>query len=537
MGILRKYWIELIAFVSILSGLLICNLPDLTWINTDSDGAHYLLSAKYMYPAHNTSAPLFLLLGRLFLYLPFGTEAWRLGLISVLATTACSVVIYLIVCRLIPENNKTRLYALTASLIYGGSALVISQSTIIETYALSTLLMVSAYYFSLNKKWLHVAIIIGLLWAVHTLFAWIIWAVLLIRHRQLRDITLVGVTLVGLLFYLYIPIVTAVNNPPNMWGNTTFTGFIGSNLGTMFMLTGGLSIWDIPKRLLDTFGIVVVSLGMGTIICILHFIKMKKWRYALLWLVLIPIIYFATNLSPETYVYMLPSVAFGAIVTGIGLARLHITWSYVTVFVAVGLLIFNVNYFDIGRTLDSNLSAHKYYTEELPKLKDGDILLTGGWTWTIAYLYNEEENAEIVPVCTDILPSSEYLDKIEKEGIVLQRTDSERHIDKQFENALSIAQNNDNVWLAKETNPYSYEYELVPAKDNLDILTRWLGHDINPQIKWKPSNPYMFITGALEVPEWKFILKSNYNCIFVGALVGFLVVVYKYGKNKKTIEK
>jgi len=318
-----------------------------------------------------------------------------------------------------------------------------------------------------------------------------------------------------------------------MWGNTSSTGFIKNNLGTMFMLTGGLSVYDIPKRVLDTIGIVAVSLGFGTIICIVHFVKMRKWKYALLWLFLIPIIYFATNLSPETYVYMLPSIAFGAIVTGIGLARMKIGWSYITAVVAVGLLIFNVGYFDIGRTLDPNLSAHKYYTEELPKLNDGDILLTGGWTWAIAYLYNEEEGANIIPVCIDILPSSEYLEKIESEGVILERSESERHIDKQMEVALSIAQNNDNVWLAKETNPASYEYELVSAKDNLWLITRWLGHEVNPQIQWKPSNPYQFITGSLEVSEWKFILKSNHNVLFAGSLIIFIVILFKYGGNGK----
>jgi hypothetical protein len=125
------------------------------------------------------------------------------------------------------------------------------------------------------------------------------------------------------------------------------------------------------------------------------------------------------------------------------------------------------------------------------------------------------------------------LEKIESEGVILERSESERHIDKQMEVALSIAQNNDNVWLAKETNPASYEYELVSAKDNLWLITRWLGHEVNPQIQWKPSNPYQFITGSLEVSEWKFILKSNHNVLFAGSLIIFIVILFKYGGNGK----
>jgi hypothetical protein len=201
---IKRYWIEIIVFALIFGVLLTDLAPNWTWINTDSDGAHYTLAAKYMYPAHNTSAPLFLLIGRLFLFLPFGTEAWRLGLISVFATTGASVFIYLIVKRLVVGNRNARLFALISAIIYGGSALIISQSTIIETYALSTCLMVLSYYFSLKRNWFGVAITIGLLWAVHTLFALIIWCVLLIKYKQLRDITLIGITLSGFLFYLYI---------------------------------------------------------------------------------------------------------------------------------------------------------------------------------------------------------------------------------------------------------------------------------------------------------------------------------------------
>ena len=45
----------------------------------------------------------------------------------------------------------------------------------------------------------------------------------------------------------------------------------------------------------------------------------------------------------------------------------------------------------------------------------------------------------------------------------------------------------------------------------MDLITRWFGHEVVPKINWKPSNPYEFITGSLEVAEWKFILKSNHN--------------------------
>ena len=541
MKILKKYWAELLVFGAIFAVLMIDLAPDITWMNTDSDGAHYVLAAKYMLPAHNTSAPLFLLLGRLFLFIPYGTDAWRMGLISVLSTTASSILIYLIVKRHLLGNNRARLYAIISALVFGGSALVISQSTIVESYALCTFFMLLAYYFSLKRKWVKVALAIGLLWATHTLFAWILWAVLLIKYRELRDVTLIIIPLAFLSFYAYIPICTAVNGDLGMWHNTNFNDFVTGNLGVLTMLGGALSVWDAPKRILDTLAMLGVSLGLGFVVIVVHLIKTnKRLKYVLLWLFLLPIIWFATNLSAETYVYMLPSIAFGAILTGIGLSKLHLSWSWATCAVAVALMIFNANYFDIGRTLDPEMSATKFYNEELAKIPDGDIFLGGGWNWTMVFLYNKEENRNIIPVSTDTLPSEEYLNMLENQGIKLERSDSQSHVTKQGEVALSIAELNEGVWIAIETKPEVYQYVIEPAQGNEDYIGRWIGEEVEPEWRWKPSNPYKFISGQLEVAEWHHILRSNHNALFVISLAiyGYAMVWYVFkviGKKKKAV--
>lgn len=533
---LKKYWLEILTFGAIFAVLMVCVSPSLTWINTDSDGAHYVLSAKYFGVAHNTSAPLYLLLGRLFLYLPFGTDAWRMGLISVLATTIACIFIYksvmvLLSRRFIQKYSKPFTYriknyytdgnhrmwracALVAALIYGSSALVITQSTIIETYALSTCLSVVAYYMCLKKRWYLSSIMLGLTLAIHPLFFGITWFVFMIAYKEMRNWKKILVTLLFLAFYAYIPLSRIYGSVPSMWGNSSFTGFFKNNFGTMWMLAGGIWLGDLPKRILDTIAILGVSMGFSLIVMVWTFIKGKSWRNALMWLFIIPVFYFIINLSAETYVYMIPAIAFGAIATGVGLSKIEKKRTLITNVLAVsliGMLAYNCSILDIGRTLDPNLSAQKFYDEELPKMKDGDIYLGGGWTWAINYLYNREEGGNIIPVCTDILPSSEYLDIAESNGIKLIRTDSESFIDKQWLVAKSIAELNDNVWIAKETNPKTLEYELVPAKDNMYLIDRWLGYEKEPTIAWKPSNPYEFITGALEVGEWKFILKSNHN--------------------------
>ncbi|MEE9304553.1 MAG: DUF2723 domain-containing protein [Thiotrichaceae bacterium] len=539
---MKKYWLEALVFAIIGGVLLNANLPNITWMNTDSDGAHYILAAKYLTTAHHMSAPLYLLIGNLFLKIPLGTEAWRMGLMSVVGTMGTAVFIYLILRHLLADNRNGRWYALISVLVFGGSALIISQSTIIETYTLSMMCGVGGYYFALKKKWIWASVIIGIGLAIHPFLSFIVWAVLFVAYKEMRNWRRYSITIAFFAFYLYIPIVAQVNPNANMWGNENPEGFIGGTLGMVVMLTGGLSMWDMPKRMIDTLLILGVSFGMGIIPMIWYFIKTRRWRNSLLWLTLIPIVYFAINLAAPTYVYMIVSVAFGSIAVGLGLSKLHIRWALATCLVAVGLLGFNANYFDIGRTLDPEMSAMKFYNEELPKISDGEYFMGGGWTWSMVYLYNRQEGRDIIPISIDALPDKNYWPVLDDMGVNYDRNllpfDSEMgYISKQGKLALSIAEHNDGVWIAKETKPEVYQYVIEPAKGNEEYVGRWIGQEIEPSIQWKPSNPYLYISGQLEVAEWHHILWSSHNAFYVISFIvygfGLSWLVMRFWKRKR----
>ncbi len=505
---IKKYWAELLVFGAIFGVLLLLAAPDMTWINTDSDGVHYVYSAKYLYPAHKTSAPLFLLLGHLFLKIPFGTEFWRISLISVLASTASAIFIYLIIKEKL--GDKSRFYALIGSLVFGSSALVISQSTIVETYALVTMFGIGAYYFATKKQWVRTALMIGAGGAVHHLIG-IPILVLLIFYKGLRQWKYIGVMASFLLFYTYIPITVAMNNPPEMWGNLTPGAFLMDNLSTAQMLIGSLSIWDLPKRILDTLGILGVSLELA-LIPIGYFLIKKQWyKEPLLWLFILPVIYYATNLAPQTYVYMMPSIAFGAVIAGVKLARIKPYWNYVILAGTIGMLIFNANYFDIGRTLDPQLSAGKYYNEELAKIPDGHILVAQqGWEWAAVPMYNEENGKNIISVAVGTLPSPFYQNWLKEQGVNLKGYPDKPLGKRPTLIALSIIELNENVWATQITDSRTYGAEIVPAKYNEQTLAN-IPSNIDPQWQWRPNNPYNIITGAIEVEEWVWIVLSNYN--------------------------
>lgn len=522
---IKKYWIEALVFAVIFGVMILCLSPNLTWMMVDSDGPEYVMAAKYFYPAHHTSAPLYLLTGHLFLQIPFGTDYWCMSLMSAVFTLGTMIFIYLIVRHLLRDNSKRRFYAILASAIFGCAALVIAQAIIVETYAIVTMFSVAAFYFTLKKKWYWAAAMLGMGLITHHLI-FLTWIVLLIGNKELRRWKPLLITFGFLLFYIYMPLSVMFTDQPNMWGNTTFTDFFENNIGVFMMLVGQLAIYDFPKRILDTIGILGISLGLALIPLVWYLIKKKTWKHQLLWLFALPVLYYGTDLAPQVAKYMTASIAWGAIMAVLGLSMMRINWRHVVVVVAlVPMLAFHAVYFDIGRTLDKDLAATKFYEEELPRLNDGDIFVTmGAWEWIEVFLYNKENDRDIIPICVGILASNQYQDMLREQGVVVPlemmdvQTGSSSSHDlnkKQVDVAMSIIENNDNVWVSHSTEPKVYGAVLVPAKGNEHEISRWVGEsEVIPRWQFKPSNPYDIITGAIEVEEWVFILQSNRSVLF-----------------------
>lgn len=525
MNWLKKYWIEILIFAVIFAVYILCLSPNMTWMMVDSDGVEYVMDAKYFYPAHHTSAPLYLLTGHVFLQIPFGTEYWRMSLMSAVFTLGSMIFIYLIVRHYLRDNPKQRFYAILASAIFGSAALVIAQAIIVETYAIVTMFSVAAFYFVLKKRWYWASIMLGMGLVTHHLI-FLTWVVLLIGNKEMRRWKPLLITFGFLLFYIYMPLSVMFTDQPNMWGNTGFADFFQNNVGVFTMLVGQIAIYDFPKRILDTFGILGISLGLALIPIVWYLIKKRTWKHQLLWLFGLPILYYMCDLAPQTAKYFEASIAWGAIMAVLGLAMLKINWRHVIIAVSVvPLLAYHAVYFDLGRTMDKDLAATKFYEEQLPRLNDGDIFVTmAAWEWIEVFYYNKENDRNIIPVCVGILASNEYQDMMRDRGVVIPLEMSEVQVGsssshelnkKQVDVAMSIIENNDNVWVSHSTEPEVYGAVLVPAEGNEHEISRWVGEsEVIPQWRFKPSNPYDIITGAIEVEEWVFILQSNRSVLF-----------------------
>ena len=539
---IKRYWVELLTFGAISGVLFLLATPDITWINTDSDGVHYIYAAEYLYPAHKSSAPLYLLLSNIFLRLPFGTEAWRMALISVLSGIVGGWLIYLTIRHLTKENKLNRLFGIAGALVYGSSALAISQNTIVETYPLVTTVSLGIYYFALKGKWKLSALMIGIAGAIHPL-SLLVSIPLLIVYKELRQWKQLAIAGIFVLFYLYIPL---TNRSPYMWNAPNekgLGGFLVDTFATAQMLSGGLSIWDFPKRVIDTILQLGLSWNIGIVILVMYFWKVKWYKELLCWLIILPIVYYATNLAPQTYVYMQPSIAFGAIAIGIGLSKIRFKytgglfpneWTKLATYGVIGvssiMLVVNANYFDIGRTLDKNLSARQFYNNELSKVPDGQILLAQqGWEWAMVYPYNKNEGRNIIPINPGSLASPKYQDILHSWGIKFD-VPKERVTLVELQDYIvkEILKQNENIWITVPVESRTYGAEIVSYKGNEDKLEftpkSITDGSMDMVWKWKPYNPYDITTGAIEIDEWIYIVFSNYT-VLAFTMMGMIGVV------------
>jgi hypothetical protein len=555
---LKKYYPEIIVFGFIFAMLMIDLNPDFTFINKAADSIGYAYSAKYLYPSFHTSPPLYLVVSHFFLMIPFGTDAWRMGLFSLLSTMGACTFIYLTIRKLIPGHKY---YPLLGVLIYGCSALVISQSIIIQTYAITCMLASGAFYFATTKHWKLTALFIGMGLIVHLLMFFIA-LIMIIGYKDLRkswkNWLIMGACLVG---YLYIPI---TNRPPYMWmpdpvsvsGNfppflVNIYSFVVDTLSTIGFLIGKLSVWDIPKRLLDTIGIMGVSIGILTIVPIVIYFRKKFYTNILFWLIMTPILVFIVELDMNTFDYTMVAMPFLSIVACLGLYKMMQSptiktkvFSYVMVTVVAAFGVYNFNYFDIGRTLDKNLGASQLYYG-MDKIPDGSIFMpNGAWEWEAIFLYNKEFNRHIYPVAIDILPSHQYTNQLQKDGVKLIVSTEVNKTIQARQTAMSIIELNDNVYTTVYTDTSTFSSDIVLTNHNtsyVDIYDKDYADSIslNPQIHWIPSNPYDIITTSIMIDEWNYVLLSRYNIalfIMVATIAyGFIFVMTNIFRKKKHV--
>jgi tetratricopeptide (TPR) repeat protein len=203
---------------------------------------------------HNPGYPLYCLLGKLFTFLPFGSIAYRINLMSAFFASLTVVLIYLIILK-IQVNRSTgqrvngstgqrgngatgrplisHIPAISASLLLAFSPTFWSQAVIAEVYPLNAFFLALLIYLLLTWKekrdvrLLYLSsLIYGLAFCSHLMQITFFPAMLFLLLTNQSRILLQGkklaiiffLFLLGLSLYFYLP-VRSLANPPIDWGN------------------------------------------------------------------------------------------------------------------------------------------------------------------------------------------------------------------------------------------------------------------------------------------------------------------------------
>ena len=313
--------------------------PGLTWANYGSDGGDLITAAATGGVAHPSGYPLYLLLARMFQFLPVGSLAFRTNLLSALAAMLASLLVYRLMARSLPLSNgrANELAGLASALAFSLAPLVWSQAVITEVYALHVLLVIILLtlssgslpsFFTPRRLDLALGLTFGLSLGNHVttvLLLPLLFSALPKEKRLdaiLRRLAWMGA---GLLVYLTLPL-RAMQNPPINWYNSaTLSGFTalvtgGLYQGKLLSLAPALILErgrSVAGLLLDQAGIIGLALAaLGLIV----FFKPTSLHRNILWIAAANLAFSLLYGTTDSFVYLIPVCLAFALWIGMGLA-------------------------------------------------------------------------------------------------------------------------------------------------------------------------------------------------------------------------
>lgn len=327
----------------LIAGLYFKTLPPgLTWANSGADGGDLISAAATLGIAHPTGYPTYLLLAKFFQTLfPLGDLAYRTAAFSSVVTLGAVVALYYALLQ--AEAAPTLAWA--AATTVGLGQLVWSQAIIAEVHGLNAFFVVLALWGALNLlnferrlTWgdalLALSLSLGLgnhVTLVFMVAAWGLAGLWRLYHR--RDewrmlLGLGGLSVAGLVVYLYLPL-RAQTAPPINWGNPVdWPGFVWLVSGEAYrgyafglpetQFAQRLAAWASQMR--DQFGLLAITLGFFG----LFFGETRRpaLRWVSLWALVIYSGFAIAYNTPDSFAYLIPAMIGFAALIGLGLQRL-----------------------------------------------------------------------------------------------------------------------------------------------------------------------------------------------------------------------
>jgi hypothetical protein len=335
--------------------------PSITWRHDGADGGDLIAAAYTLGIPHPTGYPLYVLLAKLFTFLPWGEIAYRVNLMSAFFAAATVPLVYLASSILLTptvapdkgpvlstaEGWSDRIAApvasVTAALAFAFSPVFWSQAVIAEVYTLNAFFVALTIYLlsycaktrtssSGPRLFYSLAFFYGLSLGNHlSMLLLLPVGVFLVLRGEYRRflkyktlITTYAFFLLGLSVYLYLPL-RAAQHPPINWGDPhTGSGFawlVSARLYRQFVFA--LPGKYIPARVSAWLALLIQQFGWWGLL--LELIGLWFWWnedrifcVLLAIFVLISSIYAIGYNTTDSYIYLIPSFLVMALWLGKG---------------------------------------------------------------------------------------------------------------------------------------------------------------------------------------------------------------------------
>lgn len=369
-----------------------------TWVFMSSDSGDWLATANWWMVPQPYGSPLYISLMHLIGTFSGGDATVILAtiLLSCLPAAITVALIYLIVHKLTQKLWP----ALTSSAVLLGAGIFLTQSTVLEEYALAIMFCTLAYWFYLNDRRKLTATALGLGVAVHIFILpiAIFWFLLQWRERKLWLKPFGIFALCGIVPYSLILLLMYLDTPRLLAGNLSVTSLYEYLFSIGGNIVGRLSIFEAPYRFLAIGKILLTSLGLA-LIPLWYGLKRPydTKKLVLLMVVCVSLWYHLTSMDPVSWTFMCFGFPAIAILVGIGLNKLTLKHTYVIVASALILICVNGIFLNANTLTNEKPLAQTYYNE-LYALPDGAVVVTSAGAYSLGLFYVMSEGKNLIPI-------------------------------------------------------------------------------------------------------------------------------------------
>lgn len=405
---------------------------------TNEDSGDLITSSYILGIPHPPGYPLYTMLGKLFTYIPVGSIAWRVNLMSAFfASLAVSLFFLLLLDFFTPTT------ALISSFIFAFSREFWSQSVIAEVYTLHLFFLVLLLYLSFrllekpsSRIFLFTWFIMGLSLANHhtallflPFLAWVTFRIWKHLSGKGKAFFLLMFSL-GLLPYLYLPLRSRAN-PPLDWGNPEnlknflrvitryqYGGFSFNDWGWKYLQFhlakyGKLLFMQFSFLSLLALGLlkIVKKPGVKRIFLIYFFLT-----YSLLYVFLVALNPYIRHPSVHVGVFYIPSFLAFSYFIGEGLSFLQEKEKrLLPLFLSLPFILLWINYPYCNRHKD--FSSYQYGIKVLSLLPEKSIVFTDHKDSIFIFWYLqfvEGKRKDVVFLSVESLKRPVYLKRMRK---------------------------------------------------------------------------------------------------------------------------